>query len=163
MDLAEHNALSDEAAAELLAGVCAAPRWVDGMVGGRPYASVDVLLHTADRVLGELTVDDLDAALAGHPKIGATPSGAGAEQSRREQSGVDARDSAIIDALAEGNDAYAERFGRIYLVCASGRSGEDLLATLRERLGNDPETELEVTRDELGKINRLRLERLVTP
>jgi len=146
----------------MLTSVCAAPRWVDEMIAGRPYATADELLRTADHALGELTVADLDAALAGHPRIGAKPEGTAAEQSRREQSGVDAEDTALATALAEGNRAYAERFGRIYLVCASGRTGPELLTILRERLGHDQDPELAVTRSELGKINRLRLERMVS-
>ena len=76
---------------------------------------------------------------------------------------MDASDAELAAALADGNRAYTERFGRIYLVCASGRSGSELLAILHERLQNDEAAELDVTKAELGKINRLRLERLVTP
>ena len=162
MDLAEHNRLSDAEATRVLTSVCAAPRWVHEMVAGRPYVTADDMLRTADHVLATLSVTDLDAALAGHPEIGAAPQGAAGEASRREQSGVDANDAALAEALASGNRAYEEKFGRIYLVCASGRSGPELLKILRGRLGNDPETELAVTRAELGKINRLRLERLVS-
>ena len=162
VDLAEHNALSDAEAARALAAVCAAPRWVDAMIASRPFGSLDELLRQADDALDQLTAADLDAALAGHPKIGARPSGTGGEQSRREQSGVDPGDAELAEGLAEGNRAYEARFGRIYLVCASGLSGPELLAILRDRLDNDADTELVVTRAELGKINRLRLERLVT-
>ena len=70
-------------------------------------------------------------------------------------------DQAVLDALADGNRVYEERFGHVYLVCATGRSAEELLGLLRARLGNNPKTERMVVRDELGKINRLRLERLV--
>jgi 2-oxo-4-hydroxy-4-carboxy-5-ureidoimidazoline decarboxylase len=111
--------------------------------------------------MDQLPVGEVEAAVAAHPKIGAAPAGPEAADSRREQSGVDAGDADLASALAEGNRAYEQRFGRTYLVCASGRSGHELLAMLHERLGNDPGTELAVTRAELGKINRLRLERLV--
>lgn len=162
VDLAEYNALSDAEASRALVAVCAAPRWVDAMIASRPYGSLDELLRQADDALDQLSVADLDAALAGHPKIGAQPSGPGGDQSRREQSGVDPDDAELAAALAEGNRAYEARFGRIYLVCASGRSGRELLAVLRTRLGNSADTELVVTRAELGQINRLRLERMVT-
>lgn len=161
MDLAEHNQLSESEATRVLTSVCAAPRWVDEMLAARPYDSAEDMFRTADHVLTQLTEADLDSALAGHRKIGESRADADS-QSRTEQSGVDADDTALAAALAAGNRAYLERFGRIYLVCASGRSGPELLSILRDRLGNDPVTELAVTRTELGKINRLRLERLVT-
>ena len=87
---------------------------------------------------------DLEQALAGHPRIG-DRSGTD-ERSRREQARVLAADQATIQALAEGNEDYERRFGHIYLVCATGRNAADLLALLRERLGNDPETEWGVVR-----------------
>jgi len=161
VSLAHHNQLTDAEATRVLRTVCTAPRWVDEMVAARPYASVADMIQTADHALAQLTEADLDAALAGHPKIGSTSTETGGAQSRREQSGVDASDAELAAALADGNRAYEERFGRIYLVCASGRSGPELLAILHERLRNDAVTELAVTRSELGKINRLRLERLV--
>ncbi len=81
--------------------------------------------------------------------------------SRREQSGVDADDAATKRALAEANLEYEQRFGHIYLVCASGRTGKELLALLRGRLQNEPEDEWQVVRTELQKINALRLQRLM--
>ncbi len=72
-----------------------------------------------------------------------------------------AADAATIGSLAEANAAYEQRFGHIYLVCASGRTGAELLALLQQRLGNDNETEWHVVRTELGKINRIRLGELL--
>src|SRR6185437_5354117 len=94
---------------------------------------------------------------AGHPRIGDRASG----RSHQEQAGVRTADAATVQALADGNEAYERRFGHIYLVCASGRSGAELLALLRERLGHDPGTEWGVVRGELGKINRIRLQKLL--
>ena len=93
--------------------------------------------------------------MAGHPRIGERSTHAA---SQREQSGVG---DDVRDALAEGNREYEQRFGHVYLVCASGRSGDELLAVLRSRLGNDPAHERTVVRAELGDINRLRLQRLL--
>jgi OHCU decarboxylase len=139
----------------LLLGVCSSPRWADAVAGARPYGSTADLYAAADRALGSMSEADLDDALAGHPRIGERADDAA---SRREQSGVSGETT--LAALAEANREYEARFGHVYLVCASGRSGEELLALLRRRLGNDPATERRVARDELGKINRLRLERL---
>ena len=145
-------------AAELrstLLTVCASTRWADRVAGAAPYGTAEVLLAAADRALAALGEGDVDDALAGHPRIGERSTHAA---SQREQAGVG---DAVRDALAEGNREYEARFGHVYLVCASGRSGEELLAVLRSRLGNDPAYERTVVRAELGSINRLRLQRLL--
>jgi 2-oxo-4-hydroxy-4-carboxy-5-ureidoimidazoline decarboxylase len=103
-------------------------------------------------------VPELQAALAGHPRIGART---GPGWSRGEQAGVDQADEPVAAALAAGNQEYEDRFGHIYLVCATGRSGPELLALLRERLGHDPDTEWDVVRAELAQINRIRLGKLI--
>ena len=135
--------------------MCASTRWADRVAGAAPYGSAEVLLAAADRALAALDERDVDDALAGHPRIGERSTHAA---SQREQAGVG---DAVRDALAEGNREYEARFGHVYLVCASGRSGEELLAVLRSRLGNDPAYERTVVRAELGSINRLRLQRLL--
>lgn len=141
--------------AELLA-VCAAPGWAARVAAGGPYASLDALLGAA---ADALTDADLDPAMAGHPRIGdRTASG----RSGHEQGAVAAATDDVLDALAAGNRAYEERFGHVYLVCASGRSAEDLLATLHARLGNDASTERAVALAELAAINRIRLRQMMT-
>jgi 2-oxo-4-hydroxy-4-carboxy-5-ureidoimidazoline decarboxylase len=158
--LAALNALPADAARERLLACCSSARWADEMVSGRPYASAGELLARSDRAVAGLAQADLERALAGHPRIG-RPSGPAGGWSRREQAGVQTADAATAAALAEGNEAYERRFGHIYLACASGRDGAELLALLRERLGNDPATEWEIVRRELGQINRIRLGRLL--
>jgi 2-oxo-4-hydroxy-4-carboxy-5-ureidoimidazoline decarboxylase len=156
VNLDRFNALAaDEAERELLT-VCAAPRWSAEVVAGRPFASVDALHAAAERAL---TDADLDGAMAGHPRIGDRAAGG---RSRREQSVVASGAPDVLDALAVGNRAYEDRFGHVYLVCAAGRSAEDLLATLHRRLGNDATTERAVALAELAAINRIRLGLLVT-
>ena len=152
------NALPAGRAGEYLLACCSAERWIHNVTSGRPYASVGEILARSDESVARLDRGDLEQALAGHPRIGA---GSAAGWSRREQAGVRDADGATTAALAEGNEAYERRFGHIYLVCASGRDGSELLALLRERLGNDPATEWEVVRRELGQINRIRLRRLL--
>lgn len=151
------NRLPPPAAARLLMACCASPGWVRALEQGRPYPDRAALLAAADTALAGLGEAEIDAALAGHPRIGERVT-AGA--SAREQAGV--RGAEIRARLAEANRVYEERFGHVYLVCAAGRGGEELLAVLRERLGNDPETERQVMRGELGQINRLRLIARVT-
>ena len=152
------NALPAEQASEHLLACCSSARWALNVTSGRPYGSVGEILARSDEAVAGLDQGDLEQALAGHPRIGAGPA---AGWSRREQAGVQGADQATIQALADGNEAYERRFGHIYLVCASGRSAAELLALLRERLGHDPGTEWGIVRRELGKINRIRLRRLL--
>ncbi|MGZ4502388.1 MAG: 2-oxo-4-hydroxy-4-carboxy-5-ureidoimidazoline decarboxylase [Nocardioidaceae bacterium] len=153
---------ADEVTAALLA-CCAVPGWAAAIAEGRPYADAPALLARADQAARRLTPAEVDLALAAHPRIGERPAGAdpGAAWSRQEQAAVD-RDDETARALVEGNRAYEDRFGRVYLVCASGRSGAELLADLRRRLGNDDATEAAVVADELRKIALLRLGKVVT-
>jgi 2-oxo-4-hydroxy-4-carboxy-5-ureidoimidazoline decarboxylase len=159
------NGLPDGAAREELLACCSSARWAAEVASGRPFASADEIIARSDAAAAGLTQADLEQALAGHPRIGdriGDRSRAGATAwSRQEQAGVAAADQAIVRALADGNEAYERRFGHIYLVCATGRSGAELLALLRERLGNDPAAEWDVVRRELGKINRIRLRKLL--
>ena len=156
--LAAFNALPDQRARELLLDCCHAGHWAAAVADGRPYGSVAELLARAH---AELTGEDVAEALAGHPRIGQAPAAGQSSRSRGEQAGVDAADGTARAELAAGNRAYEERFGHIYLVCASGRGARELLAILRDRLRNDPATEQQVVRAELGKINDLRVARLM--
>ncbi|WP_328352332.1 2-oxo-4-hydroxy-4-carboxy-5-ureidoimidazoline decarboxylase [Mycobacterium sp. NBC_00419] len=153
------NRLSDRQRMHALFEVCSSPIWARRVLAGGPFADVEALLDRADRVLAELPDAELDAALDGHPRIGER---ADNPSSQREQAGVTGADTAVKAELAERNRQYEDTFGYVYLVCASGRSAEELLAILTERLGNDPDTERRVMRYELAKINRLRLQRLLS-
>ena len=151
--------MPDELARQRLLACCSSARWAAEVAAGRPFFSIEGLLESSDAAVAGLTPADLEQALDGHPRIGERR--AADERSRREQAGVLGADAATIQALAEGNEEYERRFGHIYLVCATGRNAADLLALLRERLGNDPETEWGVVRRELGKINQIRLAKLL--
>ncbi len=153
------NGLTDRQRMNLLFGVCSSTIWARRVLAGAPFRDVAALLDRADRVLAELPDAELDAALDGHPRIGAKVDNA---SSAREQAGVAGADADVKAQLAAKNREYDEKFGYVYLVCASGRSAEELLAILTERLDNDPDTERRVMRSELAKINRLRLERLLS-
>jgi allantoicase len=159
------NSVPAAQAGQLLASCCASRAWVERMAAGRPYADLDALLEASDRAIRELGRDDLAEALSGHPRIGQRAAGASTEAtwSRQEQASVADADAEVRAALVEGNRAYEQRFGHVFLVRASGRSARELLAALRQRLGNDPDTEWGVVAEELGEITRLRLERLLRP
>lgn len=152
---------ADRARTELLS-VCASPAWAEQMLAARPYRSVDEVLTLADRAVAGLSEAELDAALAGHPRIGEREEAAGdRDWSSREQAGVGGASDGVLHALADGNREYEKRFGHVYLVRATGRTADEMLALLRRRLGNDPATERAVVRDELAKINRIRLKNLL--
>lgn len=153
------NRLSERQRMHALYEVCSSPIWARRVLAGGPFRDDDALLDRADRVLAELPDAELDAALDGHPRIGAKADNA---SSAREQARVADAEDSVKAALAQKNREYEDRFGYVYLVCASGRTAEELLAILTERLDNDPDTERRVMRSELGKINRLRLERLLS-
>jgi OHCU decarboxylase len=136
------------------------------MAAERPFISMNSLLDSADRIWRELEPHDWLEAFHSHPKIGekkaaATTSIEAAKWSEEEQAGT--RDSAqeTMKALAELNGEYHKKFGFIFIVSASGKSSEEMLAILRDRLGNDPETELSVAAAEQAKITELRLKKLI--
>ena len=162
MDLQEFNSAPADRLRPMLAACCDVPRWVDGLLAKRPYGDLAALTAVADQSLRELDDDEVDRALQAHPRIGDRPQGAGTEAawSRREQSGV-GEDPGVRDALAEGNREYEQRFGRVFLICATGLSAEQMLTSLRRRLTHDDATEVAVVREELRKIALLRLAKVV--
>jgi 2-oxo-4-hydroxy-4-carboxy-5-ureidoimidazoline decarboxylase len=153
--------LNTASAAELrpqLLACADVPAWADALLAARPYADRGELEATADKAAREFTPADVDRALAAHPRIGERAEGSSAEAawSRAEQSAV-SRDADVEQALAQGNRAYEERFGRVFLICATGLSAPEILSALRGRLGHDDVTEQAVVADELRKIALLRL------
>ena len=158
-DLAWLNALPDGDAVEVLLGCCAAPGWARRVAAGRPYGSLPDLLAGADAAWAAREPGDLGAAMAGHPRIGERGLSG---WSRQEQSGVGS-DAGTAQALREANAAYEERFGHVFLICATGRGPAEILAELQRRMANGPDAEREVAAAEIGKINAIRLRKLVTP
>jgi len=153
---------ADEAERELLS-CCASTAWAGVVAAGRPYRDLGLVHAAADRAFAALTEADIDEALAAHPRIGERAAGPSREAgwSRTEQSGAASADEATQAALAAGNRAYEERFGQVFLICATGLSAEQMLAALHARLDHDSVTERQVVRAELQKIVRLRLDRLL--
>lgn len=158
-DVTSFNTLPRAAAVEELLACCAAPSWAEAVVDGRPYASVDELLERADGVLAAVPEEELEHAVASHPRIGERTDDA---RSLREQSGAAAAGVETQHALTAGNAEYERRFGRVFLISATGLSGEQILTALLARLDNDPEGERAAVRAELRKITRLRLRKLVS-
>lgn len=152
----------DEARAALLA-CCGSARWAERMLSQRPFRDRDDVFDSADRIWWDLAEADWLEAFAAHPRIGGTGApghgGTASEWSAKEQASVaDAADE-VKEQLAEANAEYERRFGFIYIVCATGKSAEEMLALCRTRLANEPAAELQVAAGEQAKITALRLEK----
>jgi 2-oxo-4-hydroxy-4-carboxy-5-ureidoimidazoline decarboxylase len=150
-------------AVEALRACNAAPRFAAEVVTGRPYRDAGALVARAEEVARALPWDEVALALAAHPRIGDRVEGSSAEarSSRREQSSMTDADEATRQALLEGNRAYEERFDHVFLIRASGRSPQEMLAELRRRLGNDDAAERAEVTEQLAQITALRVRQLV--
>ncbi|WP_336321872.1 2-oxo-4-hydroxy-4-carboxy-5-ureidoimidazoline decarboxylase [Streptomyces lavendofoliae] len=157
--LTRFNTSADGDALAALREVCASSAWGSKLLAQRPYATTEALLLASDAATAELTARDLAEAMAGHPPIGRPKPGD--PTSSREQSGMAGASEDLKAEMLELNLAYQEKFGHVFLICATGRTGEQMRDAVRTRIGNSPEREREIVRTELGKINRIRLTRLV--
>lgn len=138
-------------------------RWVSEVASGCPYPSVEDLVAAADLAARSLSAAEVDEALASHPRIGSAGSGSSAALSRSEQAASATDDPALVVAMTQGNADYEERFGRIFLIRAAGRSRPEILAELHRRLAlSDPDESAEVA-DQLRQIALLRLPVLFAP
>ena len=144
---------------EQLRACCAADAWLRRMRDGRPFPSAAAALALSDDVIAGLATADVDQAVGAHARIGERRTGSSTEDrwSRSEQAGALAVDTDVQTRLAEANQRYEERFGRVFLIRASGRSAEEMLAACEQRLQHDDVTELDVVRRELADIVRIRL------
>lgn len=166
MTLAELDRLPAAEARAAFERCCGARRWVEAMEAGRPYRRSEALLVAAERAMDALGRADWLEAFSHHPRIGdvaalrekfaTTAAWAGAEQS-----GTATAAEATLAALARGNEEYHRRFGYIFIVCATGRSADEMLAMLEQRLRNPPDAELAIAAAEQRKISRLRLAKLL--
>lgn len=166
MTLTEFNQLSKAECNTKLMQCCTSERWVECLVACRPFADFQQLFAKADECWQDLAEADYLQAFDGHPKIGDVNSlkakYANTKQlASGEQSGVDDASNEVIEQLAVANDEYFARFGFIFIVCATGKSAEQMLALLRARLSNDRATELMIAAKEQHKIFVIRLNNLL--
>jgi 2-oxo-4-hydroxy-4-carboxy-5-ureidoimidazoline decarboxylase len=152
------NAAAPDEARRMLGACCGAARWVDAMLAARPFSSMEAMHEAARACWRAVDRAGVLEAMSHHPRIGDLASASATDA--REQAGAATAEAAIKAALVEGNRAYEARYGHIYLVCATGKSGAELLAILQSRLQNDPDTELRVAATEQEKITALRLDKL---
>ena len=156
--LATFNAAAPEAAERDVLACCASGTFAKAIACGRPYRDPAALQHAVDAEFTVLSWDDIVESMNAHPRIGDRTA---AGWSAAEQSGAAAASDQVRRDLAEGNVAYEERFGHVFLICASGLSGPEMLNQLRARLKNDHDAERAVVRAELRKITKLRMAKLL--
>ena len=159
--LASFNAAPVQDAERTALACCASRTFAKAVADGRPYPDPAALLAAVDAAFKGLSWDDIVEAMNEHPRIGDRAVRGG--MSAAEQSGAAAASDAVRRGLADGNVAYEQRFGHVFLICASGLSGQEMLDQLRARLDNDEEAERAVVRAELRKITRLRMTKLLNP
>ncbi|PPG91608.1 OHCU decarboxylase [Rathayibacter sp. AY1F3] len=148
-----------ETARDVLLACLAVPRWADEVASGAPYPSADALADAAERATRTLTEEEVEAALADHPRIGERHAGAGRSSafSAAEQAASRTGDEELTRRLLAGNRAYEERFGRVFLLRAAGRDRAEVVAELERRLGLDDETEARIVAEQLREITVLRV------
>ncbi|MCG5212328.1 2-oxo-4-hydroxy-4-carboxy-5-ureidoimidazoline decarboxylase [Streptosporangium sp. KLBMP 9127] len=162
-DITAFNTQGEADARAALLACCASPAFAAEVAAGRPYGSAAEVVAAAADAAGRLRWPEVREALAAHPRIGERAAGSGREASwsRGEQSGAADAGQDVRLRLAAGNLAYEERFGHVYLVCATGLTAAEMLGRLERRLGNDEESERRAVREELVKITRLRVAKLL--
>ncbi|WP_431981038.1 2-oxo-4-hydroxy-4-carboxy-5-ureidoimidazoline decarboxylase [Streptomyces qinglanensis] len=152
------NSAADAEARAALHEMCAARSWGSALLARRPYDTAEALFAASDEATEALTEDGLAEAMAGHPPIGRPKPGD--PTSSREQRGMAGASEELKAEMLELNLAYQDKFGHVFLICATGRSAEEMRDAVRHRIDNTPQQEREIVRRELAKINRLRLTRL---
>ena len=165
MNLEELNQGDSEQACIELLKCCGSSQWNEKMLAARPYNSVSHLLELAGQIWSDLGEVDYLEAFAAHPKIGASKPPDNAKNTEswtsKEQAGMMSADEQTKLKLKTKNQKYAEKFGYIFIVCATGKSASEILELLRIRLENSPETELEIAAGEQMKITNLRLNKML--
>lgn len=166
--LAWLNALPEAEAAAELSRCCGTRAWVDGMVRARPFADAAAAHRAAEELWARMDNDQVREAFKHHPRIGDLDNlkkrfATTASWSRSEQDGVASAREEVLQALAKANRDYETRFGHLFLICATGKTAEEMLTALLERLTNMPAHELKIAAAEQAKITRLRLEKLLSP
>ena len=164
--IARLNDLPRQELEQDLLACCGSTNWARRMAQSRPFRGIDEFLETADRIWWDLSSADWLEAFRQHPKIGErTAAPRASRQARRwseqEQASTMGAPGGVLAVLAEANRAYEARFGYIFIICATGKTSEEMLALLEKRLQNDPATELRIAAEEQREITRLRLEKLL--
>ena len=165
MNLKLINELNADDATATFLKCCGCERWARELAEARPYASEDEIFKRAEDSFEDLTRDELMEAFASHPKIGDVDSlrkkyADTKDWAENEQSGVNGTSQEVLHSLAQGNEDYERKFGYIFIVCATGKTADEMLSMLNERLTNHSDKELSIAAAEQKKITYLRLGKL---
>jgi 2-oxo-4-hydroxy-4-carboxy-5-ureidoimidazoline decarboxylase len=165
MTIAQFDHLSEGEKREALFKCCGSTTWVNKMLTALPVDDLVDLLQYAEEKWQQCTEQDWLEAFTHHPKIGDVSAlkqkfASTANWASNEQSGVDVASDDILNALAKGNEDYEQKFGFIFIVCATGKSAAEMLGLLESRLPNSPEKEMKIAAGEQNKITLIRLEKL---
>ena len=170
MTLDKLNALEPHDAGKMFSNCCGSSKWVDQMISARPFSNQAKLFESADRIWSSLAPPDWLEAFSHHPRIGkpenleakvATSRTTAQIWATEEQKGVRGAPQNILQDLAKENSDYENRFGHVFLICATGKTAEEMLSLLRVRMKHTPEKELKVAAQEQNKITHIRLEKLL--
>jgi OHCU decarboxylase len=166
-DLAWLNSLPPDEAAQELLQCCGSKRWATEMANRRPFPTEEILLAASNDIWWSLDRSDWLEAFRSHPKIGEKKasdnvSAQSQQWSGQEQSGVANASHETTSTLATLNEDYVQKFGYIFIICATGKTSDEMLFALRERLQHNPESELPIAAAEQSKITELRLKKLLT-
>lgn len=165
MTLAEFNLLSNAKVQELLFKCCGCTAWAEQLAHEIPFASIRELKHKSDNIWFSCDHSSWMEAFTHHPKIGDLKSleekfASTKHLASAEQSGIDSSATEVLKQLKEGNDRYEDKFGYIFIVCATGKSADEMLSLLQQRLNNDRSDEIKIAINEQNKITHLRLNNL---
>ncbi len=160
------NELTDKEAAELLSKCCGAKKWIDGMTDARPFKNESDIIENAEKIWTALDKSDWLEAFKHHPKIGDINSlrkkySSTKQLAENEQSGVNDASMEVLEDLSRLNDEYEKKFGYIFIVCATGKTADEMLSIIKSRINNDQQTEIKLAMEEQNKITKLRLEKLL--
>jgi len=160
------NELSREEATELFSKCCGAKKWVIEMTAARPFKTDEDIMLRTEQIWNSLDVSDWLEAFKHHPKIGDIKSlrekySSTKQFAEKEQSGINKASPEIIEDLSRLNAEYEKKFGYIFIVCATGKSADEMLSMIKRRITNDPQTEIRIAMEEQNKITKIRLEKLL--
>lgn len=167
MTVEKLNTLSQQEAFDELFRCCGCTNWANKLSAQRPFTSIQDLFSKSDLIWSKATREDGLEAFQHHPKIGDIKSlekkfTSTKEWAGGEQAGVNTASQVVLQDLAKGNEDYENKFGFIFIVCATGKTADEMLMLLNERIGNDLETELKIAMNEQNKITKIRLEKLIS-
>lgn len=166
MSLENINNANIEQAYRIFESCCCAPKWIESMTDARPFAQPIDVFTTSDACFRQLTEADYLSAFEGHPQIGNLQTlqdkyANTSESASHEQSGMSEADKSVLEEMHALNIQYLAKFGFIFIVCASGKSAQQMLDLIKSRINNEQHIELSIAGNEQAKITHIRLEKLL--